>query len=163
MTPTLQTRWMQVLGYAGLIPFLGLAGLTAWASSYTGAEAAGQYAHWNLLYGLSIVSFLGAVHWGIVLALAGQDTPSYLAGMTAPKFEGVALVWGVSPALLAWAAACFMPIQWALWALAGCIGVAWLVDHKLLGPMRVYSEYLRLRNLLSAGAAVGLSVTAWFA
>lgn len=156
----LRTRWMEVLGAGGLIPFLGLAVLTALNS---GQDLGTTFANWNLMYGVSIVSFLGAVHWGIVLALAGQDTPSYLAGMTAPKFEGVALVWGVSPALLAWAAACFLQIQWALWALAACIGVAWLVDQKLLGPMRVYSEYLRLRNLLSAGAAVGLSVTAWFA
>lgn len=156
----LKTRWMEVLGVGGLIPFLGLAAMTVMQS---GQNMDNAYAQWNLMYGVSIVSFLGAVHWGIVLALAGQDTPSYLGGMSAPKFEGIALVWGVSPALLAWAASCFLPIQWALWALAGCIGVAWVVDQRLLGPMRIYSEYLRLRNLLSAGAAIGLSVTAWFA
>lgn len=156
----LKTRWIEVLGAGGLIPFLGLATMTA---IYSGQDLGSTFAHWNLMYGVSIVSFLGAVHWGIVLALAGQDTPSYLASMSAPQYEGIALVWGVSPALLAWTAASFLPIQWALWALAGCIGVAWLVDQKLLGPMRVYSEYLRLRHLLSAGAVIGLSVTAWFA
>ncbi len=156
----LKTRWMEVLGVGGLIPFVGLAVMTALNS---GTPLASTLAHWNLMYGVSIVSFLGAVHWGIVLALAGQDTPNYLAGMTERKFESFGLLWGVSPALMAWAAASFLPIQWALCALTLCIGVAWLVDQKILGPMRVYSEYLRLRHVLSAGAAVGLALTAWFA
>jgi hypothetical protein len=156
----LKTRWMEVLGVGGLIPFIGLAAMTALNS---GTPLGGTLAHWNLMYGVGIVSFLGAVHWGIVLALAGQDTPSYLAGMTEQKFESLGLLWGVSPALMAWAAACFLPINWALWALTLSIGVAWVVDQKMLGPMRVYSEYLRLRHVLSAGAAAGLALTAWFA
>lgn len=159
----LKTRWMEVLGIAGLIPFLGLAGLTAWASRYTGAEASGVYAHWNLLYGLSIVSFLGAVHWGLVLALAAQNTPNYLGGFSASKFESFGFLWGVSPSLLAWASACFLPTPLGLWAMAGVVALAWGVDRAVLGPMRLYADYLKLRKILSLGAIAGLAVTAWFA
>jgi len=125
------------LGFAGLIPFVGLAGLSllgvAWAP---GAIAA---------YGATILAFLGAVHWGFALrALPGED------------HAGAArLVLGVVPSLLAWVAL-LLPTAAGLWLLAaGILGTA-AVETMAARRGLVPAEYLRLRWWLSAGAAAAL-------
>jgi hypothetical protein len=125
------------LGFAGLIPFAGLAGLSlfgvAWAP---GAIAA---------YGATILAFLGAVHWGFALrALPGED------------HAGAArLVLGVVPSLLAWVAL-LLPTGAGLWLLAaGILGTA-AVETMAARRGLVPAEYLRLRWWLSAGAAAAL-------
>lgn len=151
---------MKSLGYAGLVPFVGLAAMTALAKD---TETARMLAQYNLIYGVCIVSFLGAVHWGIALAMSTQDPPAYLAGLEPAQFETRSFVWGVTPSLLAWVVASFAPLHYSLWALAAVLGLAWAIDRATLKPMKAFDEYLRLRNHLTLGASAGLVVTACFA
>lgn len=74
------------LGYAGLLPFAAGAVL-AWTGPL-GAVPAGRVL--LLAYAAVIVSFLGGIHWGLV--------------MRAPAGRDAQLVWGVLPSLAAWLA-----------------------------------------------------------
>jgi Na+/proline symporter len=77
-----------ILGLAGLLPFLifGLASVGFAAARPQDALAA------LIGYGAVTLSFLGAVHWGLVL------------GEAAPKAERPRLLLGIVPALLGWLA-----------------------------------------------------------
>ena len=151
---------MNTLGYAGLIPFVGLAVLTG---IYGDTEMAATFAQYNLMYALCIVSFLGAVHWGLAISIANQEQPVYLAGLDQAEFETRSFIWGVTPSLLAWLAGVFSPAQYTLWILALILAVVWVVDQRFLKPMKAFGSYLRLRNHLTLGAILGLLVTACFA
>ena len=78
-----------LLGAAGLIPFLGC--------SFGALSQQGEWARLSLLglsaYGAIILSFLGAVHWGI--ALTAQEAP--------PSVQRARFALGVLPALIGWA------------------------------------------------------------
>ncbi|HEX4918897.1 MAG TPA: DUF3429 domain-containing protein [Limnobacter sp.] len=154
---TLNTRWMRILGYAGLVPFLGLAGL---AALFQGSDLASMFAQYNFVYALCIVSFLGAVHWGIALGLSKRSEAIYLAGQTPAEFETRAFVWGVVPSLLAWLIGAFAPADYTLYMLATVLLVVWWVDRWMLVPLKAFEEYLRLRNHLTLGAVLGLLLTA---
>jgi hypothetical protein len=78
--------WAQHLGLGGLIPFVGLAA-ALWLAPPQARPLAGIAL---LAYGASIASFLGAIHWGLVM----RD---------GPEPHVASLVWGVLPTLLAWA------------------------------------------------------------
>jgi hypothetical protein len=159
MAKLMKTPWMAWLGYAGLLPFLGLAALTG---IYEGTEQAREFAQYNLIYGICIVSFLGAVHWGLAIALNSNESPSYLAGLSQAEFETRSFVWGVTPSLLAWLAGAFTPLAITLWLLPCMLILVWFVDRRFLEPMKAFSAYLRLRNHLTVGAVLGLGVTACF-
>ena len=79
--------WALRLGYGGLIPFVGLAA-ALWVA---------QPGDWPLAgtalvgYSATIASFLGAIHWGLVM----RDGPAQ---------PGPLLLWGVVPSLLGWLA-----------------------------------------------------------
>jgi hypothetical protein len=75
------------LGYAGLIPFVGLAGLMWLVEGDVHAFVAMALS----AYAATIAAFLGGIHWGMGLPL---DAP-------ARRFH---LVWGVVPSLVAWVA-----------------------------------------------------------
>lgn len=160
MTTALRTNWMNILGYAGLIPFLGFAVLTALCGD---AGMAATLANYNLLYGLAVISFLGAVHWGLAIALSNQETPVYLGGMDQEAFETRSFIWGVTPSLLAWLASAFAPTQLGLWILTFVLLLVWFVDRQFLGPIKAFDHYLKLRTRLTVGAALGLGLTAGFA
>lgn len=150
---------MNLLGYGGLIPFLGLAVLTG---IYSGTSTGTSLARCNLIYALCIVSFLGAVHWGLAIS-TGHKEQLAEAGLSQAEFETRSYIWGVVPSLLAWVAGSFSPEQHALWILALILAVVWWVDQRLLKPMKAFEKYLRLRNHLTAGAIAGLLITAYFA
>ena len=82
------------LGYAGLIPFVGLALLVQLAPTplnYLSAESLAGY-------GAVITSFMGALHWGASLHTLGKP----LSGDR--WLDRNAWIWGVIPALVAWLA-----------------------------------------------------------
>jgi Protein of unknown function (DUF3429) len=81
------TLWARRLGIGGLMPFVGLA-----ASLWLARPEDVPLAAMSLLgYGATITSFLGAIHWGLVM----RDGPA----------QSVAsLLWGVVPSLLGWVA-----------------------------------------------------------
>ncbi|QWD73564.1 DUF3429 domain-containing protein [Polynucleobacter sp. TSB-Sco08W16] len=82
------------LGYAGLIPFLGLALMVQLAPTplnYLSAESLAGY-------GAVITSFMGAMHWGANLHTLGK------APIGDRWIDRNAWIWGVIPALVAWVA-----------------------------------------------------------
>jgi hypothetical protein len=157
MNKRFNTRWMKLLGYTGLIPFIGFALLSM---AYKGTDLSTMFGQWNLLYGACIVSFLGAIHWGIVLAQSSPDRPCDLAGHSGSKQETLSLIWGVTPSLIAWLIMALSPADWSLWLMGGSLWLIWLVDQKALRPLKTFDDYLRLRTHLTFGASVGLFLTA---
>ena len=72
----------RLLGYGGLVPFISLA-----AFSFFVSPAHRPAVIFSLLaYAVTIVSFLGAIHWGLTMI---ENNPS--------KQQ---LVWGVAPSLI---------------------------------------------------------------
>jgi hypothetical protein len=103
----------RALGYAGLIPFVVLAFLV---NTFGAHEA--FLRHTLLAYGACIVSFVGAVHWGLWL------------GATAPQARSnAALGWSVVPAVAAWVVLA-IDTRAALGALAAILMVCLLVDMR---------------------------------
>lgn len=129
-------RW---LGAGGLIPFVAAAIGLWFAPTGWHAEIFGVL----LLYAAIILSFIGAVHWG--LALRTVEGESALR-----RRLGVSVV----PALVAWFALMAPPFT-ALGVLVLMFGVMYVVDRLLLSNIAP-DWYRRLRALLSAGAIVSL-------
>ena len=82
----------RMLGYGGLLPFLFLAGAVVLGIRLPLAPAP------SLLvgYGAIILSFIGALHWGVMLN-ANQPKANYF-------------IWSIMPALLAWGFALIAPV-----------------------------------------------------
>jgi len=125
-------RTALLLGLAGLIPFLGGIGLAALAEGASRGQAL-----WALAtYGAVILSFLGAVHWG--LALARDESPA-----TAAR-----LLLGVVPALVGWVALLLPPVTSLVLLASGILGTA-AAETGAARRGLVGAAYLRLRWGLS--------------
>ncbi len=128
------------LGYAGLIPFLFF-GVSAWIPQ----EAWKDFAlHALGVYGAVILSFLGAVHWGLYLADRGHR---------AARLPGPA--WAVIPAVAAWGAL-LLPPPMALALLALMFPLVLLVDRNSLPGHRIPARYMAMRGFLTLGATLTL-------
>ena len=127
-------RWPQLLGVGGLLPFIGLALAIGLLPEPTRAQAAFALQ----AYGASILSFLGAIHWGLALREPGN--------LSVP-----ALVWGVLPSLLAWIALLCTAII-GLWLLAAGLWACWAVDRSAY-PRFGLRTWLGLRLQLTAVAS----------
>ncbi len=147
------------LGLGGLLPFVGLAGLACGGStvgSTVGLTAGSTIGpDWALrgliLYGASILAFLGGLHWGFALS-----------GRLSDRAARIALVWSVVPSLIAWSAA-WMPEQAALLGLAGGLVLAWAFDQRAWPQYGIGSWFLWLRGLLTFVATGSLLAGAWIA
>jgi len=122
---------VESLGYAGVAPFaagvLGIAFLEG---------PAGEFALRAVVaYGAVILSFVGAVHWGLVLARPAAGTPQRLLAAVLPSVAG-------------WAAL-LLPGRPALTLLVVAFGAFWLYEHRVLGPGLLPVEYLGLRRKLT--------------
>ncbi len=127
----------RLLGPAGLIPFAGLA--LASLAGWEGAVGA------LVAYGATILAFIGAVHWGLALRAPAAERSA----------DWARLGLGVLPALLAWLAL-LLPASFGLGLLAlGILGTA-AVESLGARAGLVPADYLRLRWLLSSGAAICL-------
>jgi hypothetical protein len=124
-----------ILGYCGLVPFVFL-GCVAWLAQ---GEMQQDIMFGLLTYAASIVSFLGAIHWG--LALREPVLP------TAPM-----LVWAVIPSLVAWCAL-MVGSPKGLWilvfALWFCLGVDWKTY-----PRYHLKQWLGMRVVLTIVASL---------
>lgn len=132
-------RIARLLGLAGLVPFLGSLALAA-----ASADEMRGAALWALAtYGAVILSFLGAVHWGLAL------------GPGRPAAVEARLGLGVLPSLVGWVALLLPPVPSLLLLAAGILGTAGMetlaARRGLLG-----AAYLRLRWRLSLAAAACL-------
>jgi glutaredoxin len=127
----------QWLGYAGLIPFLAaLAGFML-----SDAVRQEYFARQFLAYGAVILSFVGAVHWGV--ALGGG------------RLRMMRMAFSVLPALLAWAALLLPAAAGAWLLLAGFVGLrAWEASPPVAETLPRW--YRNMRTRLTA--LVGLMV-----
>jgi hypothetical protein len=129
-----------VLGYGGLVPFvvavLGIALLDG--------ELRALAARALLAYGAVILSFLGAVHWGLLLERPVPDAPNRLLA-------------GLLPALAGWVAL-LLPVRYGLALLVVAFGAFWLYEHRVLGARLLPEPYLGLRRNLTLGVCALLTL-----
>ncbi|HIC81965.1 MAG TPA: DUF3429 domain-containing protein [Kiloniellaceae bacterium] len=121
-----------VLGFAGLIPFLASA-LGVWTAGYPRSLIALDI---QLAYGAVILSFMGAVHWG--LAMAG--------GAGAMSFHR--LGWSVVPALAGWLALLLNPAYGVILMVIGFAGV-YFGDLRSIAADNTPAWYKALRKPLT--------------
>lgn len=131
-------RW---LGYAGLIPFV--AALLGYLVG--GASRQPYFAHQFIAYGAVILSFVGAVHWGVALGAGAMQV--------------MRMSISILPALLAWAAL-LLPAGTAAWLLlAGFVALrAWEASPPVASTLPNW--YRELRTRLTAAVAALLLVFA---
>lgn len=122
-----------VLGYAGLIPFVGGLGALALGGDTLHSTAALALA----AYAALIATFLGGIHWGLALL---QPVSA------APRFA-----WAVLPSIVAWGAL-LLPAPAGLLLLAALLLACYAVDHRVY-PAYGLRRWLPLRLRLT-GAAV---------
>ena len=128
----------QLLGWAGLIPFGAAA-----VATHSGIDAFILYGFIaGTAYAAVILSFLGAVHWG--LAMADNRSPYWY-------------VWSITPALLATASLLLFDVQLRLAALIPLFGLAWSVDKQAANHGLIPAWYMNLRTMLTGGAILSLS------
>ncbi len=127
-------RW---LGWGGVVPFI-LCGAAAQSDS-------NALVLYGLLggtsYGAVILTFLGAVHWGLAM---GDDRPHSW------------YIWSITPALLAWATLLVFDVDIRLMALIPLFTLAWGVDRIASKNGLIPDWYMQLRNGLTAGAVLGM-------
>lgn len=121
------------LGYGGLVPFVA----AVLGIALFDGELRALAARALLAYGAVILSFLGAVHWGLLLARPVADAPPRLLA-------------GVLPALAGWVAL-LLPQRYGLALLVVAFGAFWLYEHRMLGEKLLPASYLGLRRNLTLG------------
>jgi hypothetical protein len=131
-----------LLGYGGLIPFIGLAVMSfmdpAHGILYRGAL---------LLYGSIILSFVGAIHWGVAM----------MAADLSDQDRRTCYVWSVVPALMGWATYVFSPVTAALVLVMGFLLQYWR-DATFARKIEWPAWYLPLRIRLTFVAILSLFV-----
>jgi hypothetical protein len=130
------------MGYAGLVPFVVLA-LAIWFAN----PSYRVFSSLALLgYGAVIASFLGALHWGLVMRDAHSQSFALLG-------------WGVAPTLLAWVALMLHP-SIGLLVMAGLLWACYAVD-RVVYPRFQVQAWLSMRLLLTLVASTSCAVGAW--
>ena len=131
-----------LLGYGGLIPFVGLAILSiaepAHGIMYRGAL---------LLYGAVILSFVGAIHWGAAM----------LVETLSDQTRRACFVWSVVPALIGWCTYILSPLAAALILVLGFLLQYWR-DAVTAAAIHWPGWYLPLRIRLTVVACASLLV-----
>lgn len=127
--------WARALGYCGLIPLVSLA-----AVLYLARPGDWPLASQALLgYGATIASFLGAIHWGLVMRDgASESAPS--------------LIWGVVPSLLGWLAL-LLSHAWGLFLIAALLWACFAVD-RVLYPRHHLQAWFPMRLTLTVVASL---------
>lgn len=135
-------RW---LGATGVLPFVALAILTWVPGSHQALTA-----HALLAYGAVILSFVGALHWGIAM------TWQHLHGK---QGGGQFYIGSVVPALLAWVAL-LLPSAVAVAILLAGLWGHYVQDRRLARRVSLPDWYLALRLTLTTAASLAL-ILAW--
>ncbi len=133
-------RTVAWLGYGGLLPFV----LLASASLLDYHHGAG----WRdalFAYGAIILSFVGALHWGLAMTLH-KLTESQ---------RSACFVWSVVPALIAWLAVLFLPLVAVTLLVFGFIA-HYLQDRRLASQASLPDWFLPLRLRLTSIAVICL-------
>lgn len=136
------SRLAQGLGLSGLMPFVVSALLLAFTTRPDWQTLAGKAL---VAYGALIASFLGGIHWGLVMQGGSQGSQR--------------LAWGVAPSLLAWTAF-FIPVGAGLIVVAGVLLACYGVDRRVY-PAVGLQAWLGLRLRLTVVAVLSCLVGAW--
>jgi hypothetical protein len=149
---TATLRRIQALGYGGLLPFIGLALLVVWPPDPNWQAFATEGLG---LYAVTILSFVGAVSWGVALAdpKLSEDQRARL------------LYFSVLPSLLTWLIWMTLVGSAQLMAFAALTLIVFLIDRIHGRALAWPTEWIRLRQQLSLTvsfflllAATGLSL-----
>lgn len=128
------------LGHAGLVPFV----LGALLAMLVRVDVLPYVVLSLSVYAGMIVSFLGGIHWGVLMA-TNDATPRRL-------------VWAVTPSLLGWVSV-VMPPHAGLVIQALLLIVCYLVDRRLY-PVFGLSKWLTLRFRLTLVASMSCFIAA---
>jgi hypothetical protein len=137
-----------VYGGTGLIPLVATA-IAVWVVP---AEWAGFALDVQLFYGATIISFLGAAHWG--LALAGQGT----RGDDRAACSWARLGYSVAPSLVAWLSLITVPAIGLVMQMASFVAT-FFVDAKTTRVGITPAWYPRLRKPLTIVAILCLGAS----
>jgi hypothetical protein len=137
-----------VYGGTGLIPFVATA-LAVWAAP---AGWDGLALDVQLFYGATIISFLGAAHWG--LALAGQGA----RGDVAAACSWARLGYSVAPSLVAWVSLVTVPVIGVIMQMLS-FAATFFVDAKTTRVGITPAWYPRLRRPLTIVAIICLGAS----
>ena len=137
------------LGYAGLIPFISLSALVQFGEPPIDFWAANSL----FIYGATIASFVGAIHWGLVLGpQSNQLSHNFWR-------DRGAWLWGIVPALLAWACL-HMPFSLGYFGVAATLLLALAVDRSqyrhLISDAAYLQDFLKMRTILTVIASASL-------
>ena len=135
------------LGYGGLIPFVVPAVAPLWDHHHGAVWGDLLFA-----YAAVILAFVGALHWGFAMSLAG---------LTAQRRQSL-FAWSVVPALLAWPALLLSPAVAAPLLIAGFL-LHYVQDRRLVRDVGLPRWYLPLRRNLTLVACLCLAAGAWLA
>eukprot|EP00879_Flechtneria_rotunda_P019705 GHRR01020706.1.p1 GENE.GHRR01020706.1~~GHRR01020706.1.p1 ORF type:complete len:248 (+),score=50.79 GHRR01020706.1:350-1093(+) len=142
----------KVLGLAGAIPFIALAPPVAkHLAGILPTKFLENTAVIQVCYGVTIVSFLGAVHWGVAMS-------SGLSGLAGSKIANEAFIYSVLPSLAAWPVALMEPGAGAT-VLSVLLPSCYLADYTRRNLGFPY-WYMGLRLPLTLLATFGVLLTA---
>ncbi|GBR49950.1 hypothetical protein AA106555_0037 [Neokomagataea thailandica NBRC 106555] len=140
-----------LLGIAGLVPFVFLGG-----SIFIGHLFAPQPRLMLALlaYGACILSFLGAVHWGLAM-----ERPDIINDRTTSDLDRWRLIFGVCPAVLAWLALYIgmvaNPRTGLSLEILGFVAV-YIFEKSGWKKGAIPQGYIRLRLALTIGVVISL-------
>ncbi|MCU0759385.1 MAG: DUF3429 domain-containing protein [Steroidobacteraceae bacterium] len=129
------------IGYAGLLPFLGAmlgVGLAPGIDQRDLAQRLG------IGYGATILSFVGAVHWGLAVAGRWRWSAGVAFGSIAPSVVATLAV--------------LLGGQRGLGLLVVGFGLFWVYEHRRLGAS-LPPDYVALRRTLSLAVCALLALT----
>jgi hypothetical protein len=139
----LNKRFVYVLGFAGIVPFVALM-LACWMVH---PDWLGPFIKGQLAYSVAVLSFLGGIHWGAAIALRELTVEQ----------TRKALAWSVMPAVIAWFATMMGGYGFAV-LMAGFIAT-YQVDKRLFAWYRLPDWFLRLRLYLTCAVISALVLT----
>ena len=131
------------LGTGGLVPFVVLTSALYAMPEHTRP----QLLFWLSAYAAIILSFVGALHWGVAMVHTQMREPD----------RSVFMAWSVVPALAAWVAL-LLPPQTGLLLMAATFAVHFGADRQLGQRFALPAWYLRLRASLTAVVVLCLVV-----
>ena len=139
----LSKRLAHQLGMIGLVPFVFLS-LACWVAHPEWLEA---FVYAQSAYGIAILSFLGGIHWGVVL--------------TSPELSALqirrSLIWGIVPSMIA----CASKLHFGLGFFVLMFGfvAAYQIDKRLYLSYQIPDWFLVLRRRLTIVVVLALALT----
>ena len=131
-----------LLGYFGLVPFVTLDTLIFLVPSANRPAIIFSL----LAYGVTVVSFLGAIHWGLTMR----------EHVSSKRM----LIWGVVPSLLAWISL-MIQVEFGLLLVAAVLLLCLIIDYNIYPNVGLH-HWLRMRLILTTVAIASTTLPALF-